>query len=596
WCKSLHSPETSTEGFKDLKEFSHEFLSSMISRVFKTIDLKRVTYELKERKASLETCFACKLTMALLQHLIEYGKQGDELVHLIDSVCLKLDIETPEVCNGIVRVFRDEFLAVISKVVVNPSEVCGIILGNSCAPVHNPLHNWSVPLPNIPKPPVAPKIQLKSVTKKLRVLHISDTHIDPHYVDNGNAECKKPLCCREKANVTANSQSGYWGDYRNCDVPLRTFEQMLKHITTFHKDIDYILWTGDIPPHDIWKQTRKGQLSIINSVSTLITKYLGAIPIYPCLGNHESAPVNSFPPPFITGNESIEWLYSDLKHIWSKWLPKITYANIKKGAYYSVKIRPNLKLISLNTNYCNNQNWWLLLNSTDPAHELQWLVNELQNSELLNETVHIIGHIPPGTSDCLQVWSANYYRIINRFENTVVAQFFGHTHNDEFEIFYDDSRMPDDISNLRATNVAYITPSVTTFGFMNPGYRIYTIDDTDGSSHFVLDHETYYLNLTEANKYGRKKSLHWKFSYSAKKSLNLTSLAPQQWHKLVLNMMHDDSLFQKFYRFYYNRSDYLNRKPCDNETCKLDILCRLVTGKSHHFKFCDELLKISRSK
>ena len=41
-------------------------------------------------------------------------------------------------------------------------------------------------------------------------------------------------------------------------------------------------------------------------------------------------------------------------------------------------------------NYCNNQNWWLLLNATDPAGELQWLVRELQASELIGEKVIVL--------------------------------------------------------------------------------------------------------------------------------------------------------------------------------------------------------------
>ena len=52
--------------------------------------------------------------------------------------------------------------------------------------------------------------------------------------------------------------------------------------------------------------------------------------------------------------------------------------------------------------------------------------------------VHIIGHILPGNSDCLQPWSWNYYKIVNRYQSTVTAQFFAHTHADEFEIFYDE--------------------------------------------------------------------------------------------------------------------------------------------------------------
>lgn len=54
------------------------------------------------------------------------------------------------------------------------------------------------------------------------------------------------------------------------------------------------------------------------------------------------------------------------------------------------------------------------MNSTDPVSELQWLVYELQGAEINGEKVHIIGHIPPGHSDCLKVWSRNYYHIINR--------------------------------------------------------------------------------------------------------------------------------------------------------------------------------------
>lgn len=57
---------------------------------------------------------------------------------------------------------------------------------------------------------------------------------------------------------------------------------------------------------------------------------------------------------------------------------------------------------------------WLLLNSTDPAKELQWFIYELQSAEFSGEKVHVIGHIPPGYSDCARIWSRNYYTIINR--------------------------------------------------------------------------------------------------------------------------------------------------------------------------------------
>lgn len=57
-----------------------------------------------------------------------------------------------------------------------------------------------------------------------------------------------------------------------------------------------------------------------------------------------------------------------------------------------------------------------------------------------------------------------------RYEATITAQFFGHTHFDEFEIFYDTENPG------RAVSVAYIGPSVTPYVNLNPGYRIYYVD------------------------------------------------------------------------------------------------------------------------
>ena len=88
------------------------------------------------------------------------------------------------------------------------------------------------------------------------------------------------------------------------------------------------------------------------------------------------------------------------------------------------------------------------------------------------------------------------------------GQFFGHTHDDEIELFYD----LNDVT--RATNIAYLGPSVTTFSNRNPGYRIYTVDGFYANTTWrVLDHQTNYLNISEANLSGVPK---WKIEYSAK--------------------------------------------------------------------------------
>ena len=66
---------------------------------------------------------------------------------------------------------------------------------------------------------------------------------------------------------------------------------------------------------------------------------------------------------------------------------------------------------------------------------------------------------------------------MSRFENTVVAQFYGHTHQDEFIIFYEPE------ASARATNIAFISPSVATWTNLNPSYRIFTSDSNTHVRH-----------------------------------------------------------------------------------------------------------------
>ena len=64
------------------------------------------------------------------------------------------------------------------------------------------------------------------------------------------------------------------------------------------------------------------------------------------------------------------------------------------------------------------------MNSTDPDNQLQWLVQQLSQAELDGDKVHIIGHIPPGNTFCLEVWSSVYYKIVNRLLKQMVQKSF----------------------------------------------------------------------------------------------------------------------------------------------------------------------------
>ncbi|CAH0405385.1 unnamed protein product [Chilo suppressalis] len=548
-------------------------LPLFVEKALKLLNLKQVYYEVEHSVMSKVSCTACKAGAGLLQHYIQLGKSKEEINKMIFQFCVSLNIQSARVCEGITRLFGSEVVYVLERITIGPNEICSFVIGDACGDVYNPYHEWEVAFPPVPKPPVRALGVPVNTEQTFKVLQISDTHFDPYYAEGANAECNEPLCCRVSSGpaLTPSGGAGRWGDYRKCDTPKRTIDHMLKHIADTHTDIDYILWTGDLPPHDIWNQTKEENLKVLQETVAQMSDMFPGVPIFPALGNHEASPVNSFPPPYISSPDlNIAWLYDELDSQWRRWLPAGVSPTVRRGAFYSVLVRPGFRIISLNMNYCNNKNWWLLMNSTDPATELQWLIYELQTAEFSGEKVHIIGHIPPGHSDCLKIWSRNYYAIVNRYESTITAQFFGHTHYDEFEVFYD----PNDLG--RATSIAYVGPSVSPYYDLNLGYRIYYVDgDHPATTRQVIDHETWIMNLKEANQFGYPI---WYKLYSARAAYRMPALRPQDWDRFIDNMTSNDDIFNLYHKHYWKNSP---RRGICNSECRKRLVCDARSGRSH---------------
>ncbi|KAM4697277.1 sphingomyelin phosphodiesterase [Discoglossus pictus] len=520
------------------------------------------------------TCWGCKVLIAGLDIGLEVDSNMDRVAAVAERVCVALRIAEPTVCHEAVQLFKKDMIMAWVLSVLSPGEACGLLVGTDCG--HWDIgSDWNITLPSVPKPPVTPPVPPQAGSPVSRILFLTDIHWDHGYTPGSHADCKEPLCCRGPASGDQPG-AGYWGEYSKCDLPLHTIESLLRHVAT-QGPFDRVYWTGDIPAHNVWQQTRAEQLYALQTLTSLMQKYLGPVPIYPAVGNHESAPVNSFPPPYVHGNQSSRWLYDAMAQEWGVWLPSPALGTLRLGGFYALKLAPRLRLVSLNMNFCARENFWLLINSTDPAGQLQWLVGELQEAEDNQEKVHIIGHIPPAV--CMKSWSWNYYRIVSRYESTIAAQFFGHTHLDEFEIFYDEETL------TRPVSVAFIAPSVTTYINLNPGYRVYQADgEYPGSSHMVLDHETYILNLTEVNA-RPKEEPRWTFLYSALKTYNMTSVYPADWDDLVQRFLKDDRLFQTFW--YLHHKGHVD-EVC-HETCKSTLLCSLRTGRSNDPQLCKNL-------
>ncbi|XP_046447290.1 sphingomyelin phosphodiesterase-like [Daphnia pulex] len=541
-----------------------------------------------EQKSILPTCSLCNLVVRGIFQSFEIGLTDEDIVDNIALTCISRSLYDEEICRGVASAAIPTVRYIYNNSLVDPGNVCGILMQEAnCTFSDREKLEWSIAPSSISKPDVVQLTLPSAEMPTIKVLHLADPHWDPEYMEGSNANCGNPLCCRASSGpITKNEDSaGYWGDYRKCDLPWRTLENSVEQMSKHHLDSAYIIWTGDLVPHDIWSTSREENMLIHERLLNLVKRFFPDTPIYPTLGNHDAHPVNTFALPEITDQElGTGWLYQDAERLWTKFgLPSEASSTIRHGGYYTALVQPGLRIVSLNTNYCYTFNWWTLSSAKDPASLLSWLTKTLEAAETAKEKVHIIAHIPPGNEDCWTIYCREFDKIINRFESTVAAQFYGHTHNEEFKIFYDET------NDTRPINVAYIAGSLTSFTNLSPSYRVYTIDgQRPDSSWSVLDFSTWTMNLTEANEKGPMHLPEWFELYQAKKEYALADLSPKTIDEFFSRMLNDDALFQLYFKNYYKATDNFVSEGCDEE-CRKKILCRLVTSNIADRKRCNKI-------
>uniref|UniRef100_A0A1L8EJC3 Sphingomyelin phosphodiesterase n=1 Tax=Haematobia irritans TaxID=7368 RepID=A0A1L8EJC3_HAEIR len=494
--------------------------------------------------------------------------------------CDKLNIQTEEVCGELFESHWPYVEYIIMNTVIDSREFCGMFMQFSfCNVGTHPDYEWTLDVDNSIPAATAPKTDIPAKgSNDLKILHLTDIHHDPLYEPGALAECDEPMCCQRHKDVAQGTSkaAGFWGDYRDCDLPWQTVDNAFTHIKETHK-IDYIYQTGDVIDHMVWATSDEKNKEVYEKVTNKLYEVFPGIPVYPTIGNHEPHPLNMFAPDYVPEHVSSKEFYEHLYEIWSKYLPADTKSTILKGGYYTTLVKPGFRIVALNDNDCYTDNWWLFFNGTDMKTQLMWLHDVLLTAEKANENVHILAHIPSGDGTCWNVWSREYNRLIARFRNTISGIFNGHTHKDEMLVHY---------SNGHAIGISWNGGALTTFSYKNPNYRIYQVEQ---SSYQVVDHETWIFNLTEANLAGESVKPNWVKEYTFSEEFT-NDLSPGSIDAYLDVMASNPDLVRKWWRFKMTSADPTLAKGCD-KGCLLHHMCRIPTSVNNQRERCEELTK-----
>ncbi|KAJ3333067.1 hypothetical protein HDU76_011755, partial [Blyttiomyces sp. JEL0837] len=546
--------------------------------------------EAAEVKAAV-SCDACKGGVAAFADALAFESAVSAVANW---ACTSFNLIKPSTrCQGLIA----EFLPWAKEVLRDPKftsssrqQLCHSLAGLCPA---NPITTAKLTFPSA-KPASYPFPQPKGKNLKY-VVQLSDFHLDPEYVVGAEGACVGFLCCRSDSTTPSNitRPCSPYGDY-GADAPQALAASALKFIPTVVPKIDLLILTGDLVPHSLWETTTQNVFSALETAVNLIKTNLPNVTIYPSVGNHDTSPTNYFAPTTFASylstsqfGPSFTATKDALNHmggLFQSWLPADAVNSFKKNGNYIVKPWAGFKIISFNTNYCyaDDLYTYLLGGVTDPDNVLSWVISELAASEAANEKVWIIGHIPPGTTDCVEDFSHLFYQIVDRYSpSTLTGMFYGHIHSDQFQVFYSIGSETNPTA-AKAINAAYVSPSLTPYTNLNPGFRIYTVD---ADTMQVIESTTYTANLHNVISWSTTGSgPQWELEYNAsnayKSAFNQTEgwLSPAFWHRVTENIQGNvDNALNVYRKLEVKSSGF--EGGCD-ANCQKKLVCQLRAGKS----------------
>ena len=395
----------------------------------------------------------------------------------------------------------------------------------------------------------------------LKMIQLTDIHLDTKYIENGTVYCDEPVCCREPASTYSRKKSGKYGFLGRCDPSVELLESFMDK--AYELNPDFIIWTGDNSPHNSKNASQNDNYEASIIVKNMLDeKFKNEIPIYPALGNHEKYPSDLY-----IGDEA-ELLENYGQIFKDYFYEEQAFETFRKYGYYTEKYKDtNLRIVVLNCLLCDTWNFYIIGGRHEAAKkEFIWLEEVLRQAEKNGEYVYLIDHFPINSNFQLTECAQRLRALLDRFDYIIRGFFSGHTHLD-------------DISPVRTyfepkpiININYIAPPLTTYPGRNPSFRQFILDSNTKN---VIDYQQYRLNLTDAN---LKREANWYIVYNATQMFKVNDLT--ELDKIFKIDVDGDYIIQRYAEGKDEKKIVHNKKEIN------EAQCQIQTDTYHDFYVC----------
>jgi hypothetical protein len=244
------------------------------------------------KKASAANCLTCQKTLAGLAARMKV--QQETLADIATPFCAiaKALIPLP-ICLGLFNIASTDIGGIFPAMDMlgdDGQSFCAFMFGSCDLPAPPPLDLY-----RLFKGTTKPASRELTPCKKepLKVLHISDYHLDLRYVAGSEANCTSTdeVCCRvfpyTNVSVPIEEPASIFGNYL-CDTPELLGTSVFRAVpnVTGHdwKDFSFGIFTGDLVSHDLWELTEEYVLAEELESYQNFFDGMGGVKLFPTLG------------------------------------------------------------------------------------------------------------------------------------------------------------------------------------------------------------------------------------------------------------------------------------------------------------------------